>query len=98
MNMLLLSLLWVLIGLLLGTLANGARLGSAGWGKQGWQVMLVLGMVTALIVGWLATWLVGVQFSTVTVLWVTVLVLWVGVWLSRERRQLDIQIDKKQTS
>lgn len=78
MNMLFLSLLWILIGLLLGGLANGARLRPASWGKQGWRVMLLMGVITALVVGWLATWLVGIQFSTVTVLWVTVLVLWIG--------------------
>jgi hypothetical protein len=83
MNMLLLSLLWVLIGLLLGGLANGAKLRPASWGKQGWRVMLGI--------GWLATWLVGIQFSTVTVLWVTVVVLWVGSWVLKLRNQWDVQ-------
>jgi uncharacterized membrane protein YeaQ/YmgE (transglycosylase-associated protein family) len=71
--MLLLSLIWLVIGLLLGALANGAKLRPASWVKRGWLIMLGLGMVSALLAGWLGVWVLGVQYATVTVLWVSVL-------------------------
>ena len=71
--MLLLSLLWLVIGVLLGALANGARLRPALWGKRGWLIMLGVGLVSALIGGWLGAWLFGLQYGTVTALWVGVL-------------------------
>ncbi len=77
--MLLLSLIWVVIGLLLGALACGAKLRPASWGKRGWLVMLGIGMMSALLGGWLGAWLFGPQFATVAALWVGV----VGVVLPR---------------
>src|ERR1700694_5362817 len=70
--MLLLSLIWVVIGLLVGALACGAKLRPVFWGKRGWLVMLCIGMVSALLGGWLGAWLFGPQFATVAALWVGV--------------------------
>ncbi|HKV56822.1 MAG TPA: hypothetical protein VJO32_01015 [Ktedonobacteraceae bacterium] len=71
--MLLLSLIWLVIGLLLGALACGAKLRPASWGKRGWLLMLCIGMLSALSGGWLGAWLFGSQYATLTALWVGVL-------------------------
>lgn len=70
--MLLLSLIWVGIGVLVGALAWGARLRPVFRGKRGWLVMSGSGIVSALLGGWLGAWLFGSQFATVTALWVGV--------------------------
>jgi len=77
--MLILSLIWPVIGLLLGLLACGARLRPVTWGKHGWLVMLAVGIVSALFGGWLGVWVFGPQFATMTALWIGV----VGVCLPR---------------
>lgn len=71
--MLLLSVIWLVIGLLLGALACGAKLRPASWGKRGWLIMLCIGMLFALAGGWLGAWLFGLQYATVTALWIGVL-------------------------
>ncbi len=70
--MLLFSLIWGVIGLLVGALACGARLRPVLWGKRGWLVMLCTGVASALFGGWLGAWLFGPQFATVAALWVGV--------------------------
>ena len=70
--MLVLSLIWLIIGLLLGGLACGARLRPVSWGRRGWPVMLGIGVASALLGGGLGVWLFGPQFATVTALWVGV--------------------------
>ena len=71
--MLILSLLWVVLGLLIGALANAAKLRPASWGRGGWQRMLGLGALVALLGGWLGTWVLGALFATATALWIAVL-------------------------
>jgi hypothetical protein len=71
--MLILSLLWLLIGLLIGALANAAKLRPAAWGRGGRLGMLGLGALVALLGGWLGTWVLGTLFATATALWVAVL-------------------------
>jgi uncharacterized membrane protein YeaQ/YmgE (transglycosylase-associated protein family) len=71
--MLLLSLLWLVIGVLVGALAAGARLRPARWSKRGWLTMPGVGMVSSLFGGWLGAWLFGSQYGTVTALWVGVM-------------------------
>ncbi len=71
--MLILSLLWLLIGLLIGALANAAKLRPAAWGRSGRLGMLVLGMLVALLGGWLGTWILGSLFATATAIWIAVL-------------------------
>jgi uncharacterized membrane protein YeaQ/YmgE (transglycosylase-associated protein family) len=70
--MLVLSIIWVVIGLLVGALACGARLCPVLWGRRGWLVMLCIGMMAALLGGWLGAWLFGSQFATAAALWVGV--------------------------
>ena len=71
--MLILSLLWVVLGLLIGALANAAKLRPAAWGRSGWLRMLCLGALVALLGGWLGTWVLGALFATATALWIAVL-------------------------
>ena len=70
--MLILSLLWLVLGLLIGALANGAQLRPATWGRRGWLVMLGLGALAALLGGWLGTWILGALFATAMALWIAV--------------------------
>lgn len=71
--MLILSLLWVVLGLLIGALANAAKLRPATWVHGRWLGMLGLGALTALLGGWLGTWVLGTLFATATALWIAVL-------------------------
>ncbi len=71
--MLILSLLWLLLGLLIGALANAAKLRPAAWVRGGRMGMLALGALVALLSGWLGTWLLGPLFATATAIWVAVL-------------------------
>ena len=71
--MLILSLLWAVLGLLIGALANAAKLRPATWGRGGRLVMLGLGALVALLGGWLGTWLLGPLFATATAIWIAVL-------------------------
>jgi hypothetical protein len=82
-----LSLLWILIGFLIGALANGARLRPASWGRRGWLYLPGAGGLLALLGGWLGTLLQGTLFATATAIWVTaagvVLVAWLGKYFRR---------------
>jgi uncharacterized membrane protein YeaQ/YmgE (transglycosylase-associated protein family) len=71
--MLLLSLFWMLLGLLIGALANAAKLRPAAWVRGGWLGMLGLGALVAVLGGWLGTWVLGTLFATATALWIAVL-------------------------
>ncbi len=71
--MLLLSLFWVLLGLLIGALANVAKLRPAAWVRGGRLGMLGLGALIAVLGGWLGTWVLGTLFATATALWIAVL-------------------------
>ncbi|HEX6480254.1 MAG TPA: hypothetical protein VF043_15560 [Ktedonobacteraceae bacterium] len=71
--MLTLSLFWLLIGLLIGALANVAKLRPAAWVRAGRLSMLGLGALFALLGGWLGTWLLGALFATATAIWIAVL-------------------------
>ncbi len=71
--MLILSLLWMLLGLLIGALANAAKLRPTAWVRGGRLGMLGLGALVALLGGWLGAWVLGTLFATATALWVAVL-------------------------
>jgi uncharacterized membrane protein YeaQ/YmgE (transglycosylase-associated protein family) len=73
MNIWLLTAIWILIGVLAGALACGAKLRPISWGNRGWLYMLAVGVGTALLGGWIGTLLLGPQFATVTVIWIAVL-------------------------
>jgi uncharacterized membrane protein YeaQ/YmgE (transglycosylase-associated protein family) len=87
--MLILSLLWVVLGLLIGALANAAKLRPATWDRGGRLGMLGLGALIALLGGWLGTWLLGSLFATATAIWIAVLgvallprlIMWCNAWL-----------------
>jgi uncharacterized membrane protein YeaQ/YmgE (transglycosylase-associated protein family) len=87
--MLILSLFWLLIGLLIGALANAAKLRPAAWDRRGRLGMLGLGALVALLGGWLGTWLLGSLFATATAIWIAVLgvallprlITWCNAWL-----------------
>lgn len=70
--MLTLSLIWLAMGVLIGALANAAKLRPAAWGRGGWLAMLGLGALVALGGGWLGTWVLGALFATATALWVAI--------------------------
>ena len=91
--MLILSLLWLLIGLLIGALANAAKLRPATWVRGGRLRMLGLGALVALLGGWLGTWLLGALFATATAIWIAVLgvallprlITWSNAWVHTRR-------------
>ena len=70
--MLWLSLFWIVLGVALGALANGARWGLRGRGFAGWQATLGtlgIGATGALMVGWLGALVFGRPFGTPAALW-----------------------------
>ncbi len=71
--MLVLSLLWLFIGLFIGSLAWLARCYPPSWQRLRWLRMLVLGALVALASGWLGVLLTGRFFATALALWMTVL-------------------------
>jgi uncharacterized membrane protein YeaQ/YmgE (transglycosylase-associated protein family) len=87
--MLILSLFWLLIGLLIGALANAAKLRPAAWVRGGLLRMLGLGALLALLGGWLGTLLLGTLFATASAIWIAVLgvallprlIVWSNAWL-----------------
>lgn len=87
-----LALFWLVIGLLIGALANVAKVRPAVWGPRGWVWLLAIGALAALASGWVATLLVGVQFATVTAVWVTVITVTalphVGMWIMRMNQRV----------
>ena len=81
--MLILSLLWLLVGILVGLLANAARLQPASWERRRWLVVPGIGALSALIGGWLGTLLLGRYVATVMALWIAVLAVTLVPWLLR---------------
>jgi hypothetical protein len=71
--MLILSLFWLLLGLLIGALANAAKLRPVAWDRGGRLALPGLGALVALLGGWLGTWLLGALFATATAIWIAVL-------------------------
>lgn len=73
-----LSLVWLVLGLVVGLLANGARLRPDTWGRRGWLWMLGLGAAAGLVGGWLGVLVYGRYFGLATALWIAVLVVALG--------------------
>lgn len=71
--MFVLSLFWLLMGILVGALANLAKLRPAPWGPYGWLVMLGISLLAALLGGWLGSLLLGRYVATAVALWVPIL-------------------------
>ena len=93
--MLILSLFWLFIGLLIGALANAAKLQPVPWVRGGRLTLIGLGALLTLLGGWLGTWLLGPLFATATAIWIAVLgvailprlIIWCHARLQRPRRQ-----------
>lgn len=84
--MLLLSLIWLLLGRIVGTLALAVRMPPASWGRRAWLLLLGLSALAALLGGWMGTLLLGRLFGTPTALWVAILFVLL-VWLVEHLRR-----------
>jgi uncharacterized membrane protein YeaQ/YmgE (transglycosylase-associated protein family) len=85
--MLLLSLFWLLLGLLIGALSLAARLRPAHWGRRGWLILLGVGALAALLGGWLGTLLYSRLFGTPTALWFAIFIIVLVCLVERLRRR-----------
>lgn len=82
--MLELSLFWIILGVVLGALANGARWGLSARGFAGWPATLGtlgIGSVGAVLVGWLGVFVFGRPFGTPAALWGGILAAVLVPWL-----------------
>jgi uncharacterized membrane protein YeaQ/YmgE (transglycosylase-associated protein family) len=83
--MFILSLVWLGLGLVIGALALAARLRPSSWGRRGWLLLLGVGMLGALLGGWLGALLLGKLFGTPMAVWVAILAVFVS-WLVERLR------------
>jgi hypothetical protein len=82
--MLVLSLVWIVLGVISGALANGARWGLRARGFAGWRATLGtlgIGAAGALLVGWLGAFVFGRPFGTPAALWGGILVVVLVPWM-----------------
>jgi hypothetical protein len=87
--MLVLALCWMILGVALGALANGARWGLRARGFAGWPATLGtlgIGAVGAVVVGCLGVMVFGRPFGTPAALWGGVLAAALVPWLLGRRR------------
>ncbi len=82
--MLALSLFWFVLGILIGALANAARLRPSSWDRHGWLLMLGVGALAALLGGWLGVLLLERNLATAMALWVAVFGVTLPWLLTRE--------------
>jgi hypothetical protein len=83
-----LSILWVLLGLLVGAFGIAARRGpgrSHQAGPYNWRIILLIGTLAGLAGGWLGTLLFGRFFGTATSAWIATLAVVVIPWAARRR-------------
>jgi hypothetical protein len=71
--MLVLSLVWLLLGIIIGLLGIAAKLWPTPWGKRAWLILPAIGIVAVLASGWLGTLLLGKLLASAVALWVCVL-------------------------
>jgi hypothetical protein len=83
--MLALSLIWILLGLLIGSLALGGRLRLDINVRHSWALLLLIGAVAALAGGWLGTLVFGRFFGTAASAWVAVLAVVLIPWIVNRR-------------
>jgi hypothetical protein len=76
-----LVLLWLVLGLGIGTLAASARLGRHASGKRAWLLMPGIGAAAALLGGILGSLLLSRFYGTATAAWAAVLGVVVGAWV-----------------
>ena len=86
--MLTLSLFWLLLGALIGALANAARLRRTSWPwrRLGWLMMLAIGALAGLLGGWIGALLLGKYMATAVALWVAVIGVVVLPWMAVRMR------------
>ncbi len=85
--MLLLSLFWLLLGLVIGALGLAARLRLASWGRRGWLMLLGVGALAALLGGWLGTLLYSRLFGTPAALWFAIFIILLAWMMDRLRQR-----------
>ncbi|MGH2508703.1 MAG: hypothetical protein ACRDHZ_15060 [Ktedonobacteraceae bacterium] len=73
MSLFILTIIWAVLGSIIGALALAAHLKPTNWGRSGWCWMLALGLGSALLGGLIGLWLFGRLFSTAMGLWIAVL-------------------------
>jgi hypothetical protein len=83
--MFLLSILWVVLGLVIGSLAVAARLGATRSGPYNWRLLLLIGALAGLAGGWIGTLLFGRFFGTATSAWIAVLAVALIPWVAARR-------------
>jgi hypothetical protein len=84
--MIFLSVLWPVLGLVIGALAVAARPGTTTRsGLYNWRILLLIGALAGLAGGWLGTLLLGRFFGTATSAWVAVLAVILIPWVSGRR-------------
>lgn len=84
-----LTLIWIVIGLIAGILAHAARLGFGARGMEGRSALLWtlgLGVVAALLGGFIAAFLLGRLFGTPTAIWVSILAVAAVPWVWQRTR------------
>lgn len=83
--MLIVSLIWVIIGVIVGLLSVAARLGFPG--RNGWKLSVALGTAFGLVGGWLGTLVFSRLYGTPTALWVSALAVAVVPWATARLRR-----------
>ncbi len=78
--MLALSLLWIVIGLLIGALAVAGRVTPARSRSSAWPLLLAIGVPSALVGGWLGTIVYGRFFGTAAAVWIATLAVIILPW------------------
>jgi uncharacterized membrane protein YeaQ/YmgE (transglycosylase-associated protein family) len=80
-----LSILWLVLGLVIGALAIAARPDTSRSGLYDWRILLLIGALAGLAGGWLGTLLLGRFFGTATSAWVAVLAAVLIPWVAGRR-------------
>jgi hypothetical protein len=73
LKMLLVSMIWLILGIVIGLLAIGAKLWPASWKTLRWVSLPGIGAIAACAGGWLGVLLLGKFLSTGMALWIAVL-------------------------
>ncbi len=76
-----LVLLWLVLGLGIGALGAGARLGTQALRRRAWLLLPVIGAVAGLIGGLFGSLVFGLLYGTATAAWVAVLSVATGAWV-----------------
>lgn len=76
-----LVLLWLALGLGIGVLAAGARIGTRPLERRAWLLLPAIGAVAALIGGVLGSLTLSLIYGTATAAWVAVLSVVTSAWV-----------------